>query len=184
MRINRMVASSQMPSADRRASYRAIILAHMLRKKLGAETGGASFDHLVGAHGGRGHVFLRPPGTKCFSPLPVALVEGCRRAQPGTPDTLGARKAKVFHEVNQALAQSKIRRRPVDRFDARHFDLWQDRYRSFGRSHRRRLLRLCCKRPCHSHASEQADELTAPHHSITSSARASRAVSADFWMAT
>ena len=34
-----MVASSQMPSADRRASYRAIILAHMLRKKLGAETG-------------------------------------------------------------------------------------------------------------------------------------------------
>src|SRR6516164_2869082 len=45
MSINRMVASSQMPSADRRAScasYRAIILAHMIRKKLGAETGGAS----------------------------------------------------------------------------------------------------------------------------------------------
>src|SRR5215469_10803959 len=50
------------------------------------------------------------------SPLPVALVEGRRRAQPGTPDTLGARKAKVLHQINQALAQSKIRRRPVDRF--------------------------------------------------------------------
>ena len=37
-----MVASSPMPSADRRAGYRAIILAHMIRKKLGAETGGAS----------------------------------------------------------------------------------------------------------------------------------------------
>ena len=46
MSINRMVASSPMPSADRRAGYRAIILAHMIRKKLGAETGGASFDHL------------------------------------------------------------------------------------------------------------------------------------------
>src|SRR5262249_38489403 len=34
------------------------------------------------------------------SPLPVALVEGRRRAQPGTPDTLGARKAKVLHQVN------------------------------------------------------------------------------------
>jgi hypothetical protein len=34
MSINRMVASSQMPSADRR---------------LAAETGAASFDHLVGA---------------------------------------------------------------------------------------------------------------------------------------
>src|SRR5262249_1354323 len=109
---------------------------------------------------------------KVFSPLPVALVEGRRRAQPGTPDTLGARKAKVLHQVNQALAQSKIRRRPVDRFYARHFDLRQDRCRSFGRPHRRRLLRLCCKRPCRSHASEQADEL-APLHSITLSARRS-----------
>ena len=34
------------------------------------------------------------------SPLPVALVEGRRRAQPRTPDTLGARKAKVLHQVN------------------------------------------------------------------------------------
>src|SRR5262245_56651912 len=129
------------------------------------------FDHLVSAHGGRGHVFLRPRGT-VFSPLPVALVEGRRRAQPGTPNTLGARKAKVLHQVNQALAQSKIRRRPVDRFYARHFNLRQERCRSFGRPHRRRLLRMCCKRPCRSHASEQADEV-APPHSITSSARAS-----------
>src|SRR5262249_9493516 len=104
------------------------------------------------------------------SPLPVALVEGRRRAQPGTPDTLGARKAKVLHQINQALAQSKIRGQLVDRFYARHFDLRQDRCRSFGRPHRRRLLRLCCKRPCRSHASEQADEHTPPH-SITSSAR-------------
>src|SRR6516162_3871805 len=101
------------------------------------------------------------------SPLPVALVEGRRRAQPGTPDTLGARKAKVLHQVNQALAQSKIRRRPVDRFYACHFDLRQDRCRSFGRPHRRRLLRLCSKRPCRSHASEQADEL-APSHASSS----------------
>jgi len=106
------------------------------------------------------------------SPLPVALVEGRRRAKPGTPNTLGARKAKVFHQVNQALAQSKIQRRPVDRFYARHFDLRQDRCRSFGRPHRHRLLRLCCKQPYRSHAPEQTDEL-APPHSITSSARAS-----------
>src|SRR6516165_12755987 len=38
------------------------------------------------------------------SPLPVALVEGRRGAQPSTPDTLGARKAKVLHQVNQVLA--------------------------------------------------------------------------------
>src|SRR5215468_4481239 len=130
-----------------------------------------SLDHLVGAWRSR-PCFSTAAGDKVFSPLPIALVEGCRRAQPGTPDTLGARKAKVFHQVNQALAQSKIRRRPVDRFYARHFDLWQDRCRSFGRPHRRRLLRVCCKRPCRSHASKQADE-RAPHHSITSSARAS-----------
>src|SRR5262245_6362172 len=114
-------------------------------------------------------MFSTAAGDKVFSPLPVALVEGRRRAQPGTPDTLGARKAKVLHQVNQALAQSKIRRRPVDRFYARHFNLRQDRCRSFGRPHRRRLLRLCCKRPCRSHASEQADECAALH-SITSSA--------------
>src|SRR5215467_14311545 len=129
-----------------------------------------SLDHLVGAWRSR-PCFSTTAGDKVFSPLPVALVEGRGRAQPGTPDTLGAQKAKVLHQVNQALAQSKIRRRPVDRFYARHFDLRQDRCRSFGRPHRRRLLRLCCKRPCRSHASEQADELTAPHHSITSSAR-------------
>src|SRR5215831_7486280 len=114
--------------------------------------------------------FSTTAGDKVFSPLPVALVERRRRAQPGTPDTLGARKAKVLHQVNQALAQSKIRRRPVDRSYARHLDLRQDRCRSFGRPHRRRLLRLCCKRPCRSHASEQADEL-ASFHSITSLAK-------------
>jgi hypothetical protein len=37
MSINRMVASSQMPRADQRSGYRTIILAHMIRKKLGAE---------------------------------------------------------------------------------------------------------------------------------------------------
>src|SRR5262252_6563069 len=130
-----------------------------------------SFDHLVGAWRSR-PCFSTAAGDTVFSPLPVALVEGRRRAQPGTPDTLGARKAKVLHQVNQALAQSKIRRRPVDLFYARQFDLRQDRCRSFGRPHRRRLLRLCCKRPCRSHASEQADEL-ALVHSITSSARPS-----------
>src|SRR5215831_215429 len=117
--------------------------------------------------------FSTVAGDKVFSPLPVALVEGRRRAQPGTPDTLGARKAKVLHQVNQALAQSKIRRRSVDRFYVRHFDLRQERGRSFGRPHRRRLLRLCCKRPCRSHASEQADERAARAHSITLSAMAS-----------
>src|SRR5262249_31443398 len=105
------------------------------------------------------------------------LVEGRRRAQPGTPDTLGTRKAKVLHQVNQALAQSKVRRRPVDRFYVRHFDLQQGRCRGFGHPHRLRLLRLCCKRPCGSHSSEQADELT-PLHSITSSASASNLVAA------
>src|SRR5215471_12646544 len=127
-----------------------------------------SLDHLVGAWRSR-PCFSTTAGDKVFSPLPVALVEGRRRAQPGTPNTLGARKAKVLHQVNQALAQSKIRRRSVDRFYARHFDLRQDRCRSFGRPHRRRLLRLCCKGPCGSHSSKQANEL-ATLHSITSSA--------------
>src|SRR5215831_4424691 len=48
---------------------------------------------------------------------------------------------------------------------------------------RQLLLRSCRERPCRR-AAEQRDELTAPHHSITSSARVSRAVSADFWVAT
>jgi hypothetical protein len=111
-----------------------------------------------------------------ISPLPVALVEGRRRTQwcpPSTTDSLGARKAKILHQVNQVVAQSKIRRHPVDRFYARHFDLRRGRCRRFGRPHRRRLLRMCCKRPCRSHASKQADELASPH-SITSSTRASR----------
>jgi hypothetical protein len=111
-------------------------------------------------------------GDNVISPLPVALVERCRRARwypPGTPDSLAARKAKVLHQVNSVIAQSKIRRRPVDRFYARHFDLRQGPCRRFGRPHRRRLLRMCCKRPCRrGYASEQPDEL-APLHSITSS---------------
>jgi hypothetical protein len=42
-------------------------------------------------------------GDKLISPLPVALVEGRRRVQwcpPGTPDSVAARKAKAFHQVN------------------------------------------------------------------------------------
>src|SRR5262249_58408951 len=41
-------------------------------------------------------------GDIMISPLPVTLVEGRRRAQwsPGTTDSLGARKAKVLHQVN------------------------------------------------------------------------------------
>src|SRR5262245_20015672 len=40
----------------------------------------------------------------------------------------------------------------------------------------RRLLRARRKRPCHRRAAEQGDELAPPHHSITSSARASSVV--------
>jgi hypothetical protein len=113
----------------------------------------------------QGHVCTTAAGDKVISPLPVALVEGRRRTQwcpPSTTDSLGARKAKVLHQVNQVVAQSKIRRHPVDRFYARHFDLRRGRCRRFGRPHRRRLLRMCCKRPCRSHASKQADELASP----------------------
>ena len=49
-------------------------------------------------------MFLYGRRGQSVSPLPVALVEGRRRAQPGTPDTLGARKAKVLHQINQVLA--------------------------------------------------------------------------------
>src|SRR5262249_37326061 len=66
----------------------------------------------------------------------------------------------------------KIRGQLVDRFYARHFDLRQGRCRRFGRLDRRRLLRMCGKRPCRRRAAEQRDEL-APSHSITSSAVAS-----------
>jgi len=37
--------------------------------------------------------------------------------------------------------------------------LRQVRCHRFRRLHRRRVLRMCCKRPCRSHASKQADEL-------------------------
>src|SRR5262245_34843020 len=138
--------------------------------------GAFSFDHLVGAHRGRGrgHLCTTAAGDKVISPPPIALVEGRRRGQwclPGTTDSLGTREAKVPHQVNQVVAQSEIRRHPVDRFYAHHFDLRQGRCRRFGRPHRRRLLRMrmCCKRPCRSQPSQQTDEL-APLHSITSSA--------------
>src|SRR5262249_21174687 len=122
-------------------------------------------------------VRMTAAGDMMISPLPVTLVEGRRRAQwcpPGTTDSLGARKAKVLHQVNQVVAQLKIRRHPVDRFYAHHLDLRQSRCCRSGRPHRRRLLRMrmCCKRPCRSQPSKQTDELVPPH-SITSSARAS-----------
>jgi hypothetical protein len=101
-------------------------------------------------------------GDNVISPLPVALVEGRRRARwypPGTTDTLGARKAKVLHQVNQALAQSKIRRHPVDRFYARHFDLRQRRCLP----DRRRLLRVRRERPRDCRAAEERDERAASH---------------------
>ena len=44
---------------------------------------------------------LAPP-----SPLPIALVDGRRRAQPGSPDTLGARKAKVGNQAPAEWASS------------------------------------------------------------------------------
>src|SRR5262245_4714141 len=88
---------------------------------------------------------------KVITSLLVVLVEWRWRAgwyPPGKTDTVGARKAKVLHQINQVVAQSKVRRHRINSFCARHFDLRQDRCRSFGRPHRRRLLRLCCKRPC------------------------------------
>ena len=89
-------------------------------------------------------VVIRSPSSarmeardKVISPLPVALVEGRRRAQwypPSTTDSLRARKAKAAHQINAVIAQSKIGRRPVDGFYARNFDLrGQGRGRNFGR---------------------------------------------------
>src|SRR5262249_25301903 len=112
---------------------------------------------------------------KGISPLPVALVEGRQRAHwypPGTTDSLVARKAKAAHQINPVVAQSKIGGRALDGFYTRDFDFRQGRCRGLGRPQRPRLLRMCCKRPCRSHAYKQA-EVTSPH-SITSSARASR----------
>src|SRR5262245_62733859 len=108
---------------------------------------------------------LRRPPDIIISPFPVALVEGRRRARwypPGTTDTLGARKAKVLHQVNQVVAQSKIRRHRVNRFYARHFDLRQACCRGFGRPHGRHLLLLSCRQACRSHACEPVDELGTP----------------------
>jgi hypothetical protein len=88
--------------------------------------------------------------NKVISPLPVALVEGCRRGQwcpPGTTDSLGARKAKAAHQVNPVVAQSKIGRRALDGFYARDFDLRRDRCHAVGCPQRLRPLRMCHKRP-------------------------------------
>src|SRR5262249_2639399 len=115
---------------------------------------------------------------KGISPLPVALVEGRQRAHwypPGTTDRLVARKAKAAHQINLVVAQSKIGGRALDGFYARDFDFRQGRCRGLGCPQRPRLLRMCCKRPCRTHAYKQADEVASPH-SITSSARAIRSL--------
>ena len=89
------------------------------------EMNSAAFNDLVGAYAGI--LVLRLPQTDF--PFPKTFVEGGRRAQgcPGGADTLGARKTKALHEVNQVVAQPSIRRHLVDRFYARHFDLRQAR---------------------------------------------------------
>ena len=56
--------------------------------------------------------------SKLISPSSITLAEGRRWAQPcspGTIDSLGTRKTKVLHQVNQLVAQSKTRKHPVDR---------------------------------------------------------------------
>src|SRR6266566_4122618 len=115
-------------------------------------------------------------GSDGISPLPITSVEGRRRAHwylPGTTDGLRARKAKAAgHQINPVVAQSKIGRRALDGLYACDFDLRQGRCRGFGCPQRPPLLRMCCKRPCRSHASKEADELACPH-SITSSAATS-----------
>ena len=66
-----------------------------------------SLDHLVGAY-----------ASTLISPSSITLAEGRRWPQPcspGTIDSLGTRKTKVLHQVNQLVAQSKTRRHPVDR---------------------------------------------------------------------
>src|SRR5437899_6797296 len=121
-------------------------------------------------------VYVRRAGHKGISPLPEALVEGRRRAQwysPGTTDSLRARKAKAAHQINPVVAQSKIGRRAVDGFYARDFNLRQGRCRGVGRPQRLRLLRISGKRPGDCRTAEKRDEIAPPHHSITSSARAS-----------
>src|SRR5262249_52346035 len=53
--------------------------------------------------------------SKLISPSSVTLAEGRRWAQPcspGTIESLGTRKTKVLHQVNQLVAQSKIRKHP------------------------------------------------------------------------
>jgi hypothetical protein len=84
---------------------------------------------------------------------------------PGTTDSLVARKAKAAHQINPVVAQSKIGGRALDRFYARDFNFRQGRCRSLARSQRPRPFRMCCKRPCRSHAYKQRDELASSHQS-------------------
>src|SRR5262249_41566443 len=67
--------------------------------------------------------------------------------------------AQPLHETGNPLAGGRKRARAPEP-DGRQFRL---------------LLRARCERPCHRRAAEQRDELAPPHHSITSSARASSA---------
>ena len=112
------------------------------------------------------HAFMKRCRCQVTSPSPVASVESVGRRKigrylPGTPDALGARETKGRHQVNRVVAQSKTIRRLVDRLHTHRFDFWQGRCHRFG-CRRRRSLRMCCKRPCRSRASEQTDELP-PH---------------------
>jgi hypothetical protein len=78
-----------------------------------------AFCASVALYGGRsarqGGPVMSDWGT--FSPWPVAGIERIGRKGyigrrvPSTTDALEARKAKTFHEVNQTVAQSKIRSR-------------------------------------------------------------------------
>src|SRR5690242_3326242 len=58
---------------------------------------------------------LRRPGTKSFTIARSARRRASTGAvvSPNTTDSLGARKANVPHQVNHVVAQSKIRRRPL-----------------------------------------------------------------------
>src|SRR5262249_50412251 len=92
-----------------------------------------SFDHLVGADGGRGSLYYGGRGQSDFTIARSAQSKGVngRCGIPQAPPI--------------AWALESCRR--------------------FGRPHRRRFLRMrmCCKRPCRSQPSKQADEIASPH---------------------
>lgn len=113
------------------------------------------------------HAFMKRCRCQVTSPSPVASVESVGRRKigrylPGTPDALGARETNGLHQVNEVVAQSRIRRRFVDSLQTHRFDFRHGRCRRFGCPRGRRSLRMCRKRPCRSRASEQTDELP-PH---------------------